>query len=400
MSWREELQEASFRGAKFGVDQASTGFGRRNILHQYPQRDTPFSEDLGKQARNISITAFVIGDNYVQAKADLMRAIEEKNTPGTLIHPTLGAMQVIPVSCRNRFSNTQGGIEFFELTFSEAGENQFPNRSFNTRSKVMVSALASRSTVQNQLANVFKTSKLPQFISDDVFAQATELKDLILDKMTTNQIKPIEQGKMKESLDKFEATVTANIADPAVIASTFDDLVYRIENLYNDALEAFSLFKALLVYGDTLDPIPQTTASRIQQKINRDSLIRLTHRAALIGMAVTATRIDFVSYNDAVSLRNELADLLDVEILATGETNEDDSLIKIEQLRADMVADITTRGGSLRRIKRITLDASAPSLVIAYDFYDDAAFDAEINARNNLRRPLFTPAGQEIEVLL
>ena len=40
-SFFNNLREASFRGARFEVDDVEASGGRRVVLHEYPLRDTP-----------------------------------------------------------------------------------------------------------------------------------------------------------------------------------------------------------------------------------------------------------------------------------------------------------------------------------------------------------------------
>ncbi|MNN99925.1 hypothetical protein D3C81_2196910 [compost metagenome] len=49
--WRDRKQGASFRGVPFLVDTDSVPVGRRTQLHEFPQRDQPFVEDLGRRTR-------------------------------------------------------------------------------------------------------------------------------------------------------------------------------------------------------------------------------------------------------------------------------------------------------------------------------------------------------------
>lgn len=48
MTWKDRLQDASFRGVPFKVEEESAGTGRRVETHEYPNRDKPYTEDLGK----------------------------------------------------------------------------------------------------------------------------------------------------------------------------------------------------------------------------------------------------------------------------------------------------------------------------------------------------------------
>ena len=70
-AWRERLLSASFRGVEFGVTKASDDVGRRTVRHDYPQRDDPYVEDLGRAPRVISLTGFVLGEDYMTRRDDL-----------------------------------------------------------------------------------------------------------------------------------------------------------------------------------------------------------------------------------------------------------------------------------------------------------------------------------------
>lgn len=140
MSWFQNLQAASFRGVPFGVLTSDGRFGRRLAVHEYPYRDKPYVEDLGRATRRIGITGFLIessliyGGGEVIAQREQMIAAAETSGPGKLVHPTLGELQV---SCESLAVNErweQG--RFFELGFSfyEAGERVFPTITGDTGS--------------------------------------------------------------------------------------------------------------------------------------------------------------------------------------------------------------------------------------------------------------------------
>ena len=93
MSWREKLRPASFRGVPFFVDDTSTSTGRKIQLHEYPKRDLPYSEDLGKVSKSYAIRAFVVGEDCFEQRDALLDALEQEGS-GTLVHPTLGTINV------------------------------------------------------------------------------------------------------------------------------------------------------------------------------------------------------------------------------------------------------------------------------------------------------------------
>ena len=92
MTWKDRLQDASFRGVPFKVEEESAGTGRRVETHEYPNRDKPYTEDLGKVTFRPSITAYVVGDDCFDQRDRLIEALN-KPGPGTLVHPTYGEVR-------------------------------------------------------------------------------------------------------------------------------------------------------------------------------------------------------------------------------------------------------------------------------------------------------------------
>jgi prophage DNA circulation protein len=75
----------------FAVRRSDAQVGRRTVQHEYPQRDTPFAEDMGRAARRFSLDAYVLGPDYDQARDRLIDALEARG-PGLLHRSTAGAL--------------------------------------------------------------------------------------------------------------------------------------------------------------------------------------------------------------------------------------------------------------------------------------------------------------------
>lgn len=125
--WRQLLVPAFFRMAPFHVDVNSRQSGRRTVLHEFPKRDTPYAEDMGRKARSFPVTGYVIGPDY-QIWRELLVAALEMEGPGLLILPTLLQRDTILVQPRDytvRETRQQGGMAEFEMNFVESGESLF-----------------------------------------------------------------------------------------------------------------------------------------------------------------------------------------------------------------------------------------------------------------------------------
>ncbi len=399
MSWQQQLKQASFRGVPFFVDTSGMPFGRRNIGHEYPYRDVPYSEDLGKKARSFSIQAYLLGDDYLDQMDRLVEAIEGSDQPGTLIHPTKGTMLVVPGECSRQFSKDAGGIEYLELNFKQAGQNQYPEKSLTSASKVKETATTAREALTNVFSSVFDASSKPQYIPDD----AATVSDSFVSK-----VQSLLQGATPTT-DGAAAIITAlqpliddaptMLQTAATWASQIQTVVVAIRDGFTDPRNAYTVNKGLLTFGDTFTPIIEVTSNRTLQKVNRDAQTSLVRSQALTAMAESTSDMTFDSYNTAVAYRDQLSTAIDDEVLILGNTDNDQAVLALEELRADMVGDITARSANLKRVKTIQRNETVPAVVLAYDLFGTTEQESDIITRNNIKRPGSLPAGVPIEVL-
>jgi len=119
MSWRDGLQKASFRGVTFLTGRPELETGRRVALHEYPKKDEPRAEDMGRKARVFAFEAFVLGDDYISQARALLAACETKDA-GRLVHPSWGATMALCTACHmTEDFATAGRMASFALTFQE-----------------------------------------------------------------------------------------------------------------------------------------------------------------------------------------------------------------------------------------------------------------------------------------
>ena len=114
MSWREQYQPGRYRGAVFYTERSDRRGGRRLALHEYPARDIPFAEDLGRRARRFELDLFVLGDDYMAARDALLTALEAEG-PATLQHPYYGACRASVEQYRVNESTANGGLATFSV---------------------------------------------------------------------------------------------------------------------------------------------------------------------------------------------------------------------------------------------------------------------------------------------
>lgn len=121
--WRHRLVPARYGNANFHVEEQSRESGRRVVLHEYPKRDKPYAEDMGRIARRYQMTGYLIAPNYNVAK-DILIAQLENSEGAELVDPYRPRDTPLMCICENyRVIETRerGGFCTFEMRFVEIG---------------------------------------------------------------------------------------------------------------------------------------------------------------------------------------------------------------------------------------------------------------------------------------
>lgn len=143
--WRARLRPASFRGVPFHVEVGGRSAGRRLAFHEYPKRDTPYTEDLGRRGLAIPVTGYCIGPYFLDERDELLDALDAEGA-GTLVHPTLGEFLVKVGPCASQERRERGGYVEFEMQFFEAGDDDAFDVEDDTQDQVRAQASAAGST--------------------------------------------------------------------------------------------------------------------------------------------------------------------------------------------------------------------------------------------------------------
>ena len=168
-------------------------------------------------------------------------------------------------------------------------------------------------------------------------------------------------------------------------------------------------------YGGTLVPIAITTAARARQSANRVAMVNMIRFSAITTAAKMAIRIDYSSYDSTIEILNEIVDVLDDQLIKLGNDAavtdyseysisiaDPDGYQALASLRAVFVKSMIGTGASLARIVEYDVPPVVfPSLVLAYDKYEDITREQEVIDRNVpfVKHPGFLPNGQALEIL-
>jgi prophage DNA circulation protein len=150
--WRDDLVPASYDGNEFFVDVGSREGGRRLVVHQFPKKDDPYTEDMGRRATEFTVRGYCIQSStrpdYRPARNALQQRLDEGGY-GTLQLPTMRPMKVACRQYRLTEEERLGGYCVFDMNFVEAGVSPFkPTASAQqqllTKAAIMQSSTVSR----------------------------------------------------------------------------------------------------------------------------------------------------------------------------------------------------------------------------------------------------------------
>lgn len=122
--WRDALLPASFDHNEFFVDVGGREGGQRLVIHEFPKRDTPYTENMGRRYIAFNVRAYCIQsaiERDYRPKRDALQRRLDEGTAGNLQLPTMQPMKVICQRYRLQEEERLGGYCVFDIQFVEAG---------------------------------------------------------------------------------------------------------------------------------------------------------------------------------------------------------------------------------------------------------------------------------------
>lgn len=388
-----ELRPASFRGVPFQVDASEPSFGRRVQVHEYPQRDKPYVEDLGRGTRDIPIIGFVVGEDYIAQAQALIGALEEAG-PGTLSHPWLGEMRVSLRELARVSFNRELGQARIQMLFVESGELTFPSSEASTQAAARKAASKLEAASVQSFAERFGVKGFQDFVA----AAASGNLGKMLGIVGLSDV-----GKalgFANSLTKTISTAIALISNPQSLGYTVMG-AFGLSGLATTSAAWSNIARQLSRVGQSPSLKHKTsatasTAARRQINANTNAVSALSRQAmlvqaigasSLVGSAVDTTARPTVAYQDMVGVRDDVLAAIDRELLVA-----DDAVYEaLMAARAAVWSDLTERARNSARLTTHQAPETVPALALAYDLYENAERDAELVSRNTIRHPGFVP---------
>lgn len=423
MAWKDRLQDASFRGVPFKVEEESSGVGRRVETHEYPNRDKPYTEDLGKVSFRPSLTAYVVGEDCFDQRDRLIEALN-KSGPGSLVHPVYGEMSVcVDGEVRVSTSRNEGRVVRFDLKFVEAGELSYPTAGAATAQNLTSSCSALDDCISSSFSD-FSIEGVADFVQNDVISNATSMLGYVSGAMK------VVDSAVSDAARLLQGDISVLLPPPSSGKTFVDELqkMWRAGNrLYGNSGDLFTMIKTFsgVSLGSDLQPRgvwktdSVTTRTTTQQSNAVASAIRTT---AISEAAHTVTRLsapapaptasqpdtgwpvvthpalnttpeepvvtDLPTWEQLVDIRDTLNVAIDKEM---ARTTDDRLFLALRRVKTDLNTDMKTRLEQVQKtVQRVPAEVT-PALVLAASWFDNAARESDIIRRNAISHPGFVP---------
>mgnify|MGYP005930816313 FL=1 len=426
-SWRENLRPASFRGVPFLVDESHVVIGRRVVLHEYPLRDKPYAEDLGKKAQVMRFSAYVIGSDYMDKRDALIEALELEGA-GELIHPYFGSKTVTATEDIEIVESHEfGGMARFSLSFVEAGEQIFPDQSTDVDAKLEEKRQTFADKLKGWFSETFNVEGLNDYVSQDALDAVNEV--LALGSMALGSLAWIRStvgsdlsGLLPENLLNSLAgkvPLAAGLAALIDQATVLDDLIdFRLPGGVSNPDRTVSGGSgggsggggSSSGSGGSSSGAASTvvkTTDRIAIETNREALNLFIQGCVIsrqISEAVVPEKLG--TAEGAQEAKQWIVERCDELIFneTFGSSDGGEALQALIDLRDTALEVIDAETPKLPRIETVRLRQDLPSVVVAHRLYGDRwyteSLDQELVTRNAVRRPLMMPADVELEAVI
>jgi len=375
--WFRSLVDASFRGIPFKVTQQTREGGIRGADHEYYGRDEGNTENAGNKIERFSFDAYVVGDDYHLGTQDLIVALQ--SGAGLLIHPRWGERQCI---CRSwtiaEGLGTQGEARF-SLSFTEdlasAGLIWFESEDaiVDTKADELTTLASAEFTAAYSVET--EPGVAQESAGLDLLSRISDIRSA----MRTPRKATIEDPTALQSALASQAALASTPYAMATVAILSNHLaaIQAIGDL--GVLIALARLRRSVLIPDAASMPTNPTEATIAS--NADATSALIQRVALAEAIKAAKNTDFVVYDEAIAVRDELSELADAE----GDTPIDRIVYRtlIDGANA-LYGWLTSFAEDLAELRDLEIGSVTSSLEIAWDLYADAERAEEIQDRNGI----------------
>lgn len=304
MGFEDKYHPASFRKVDFLMESESVRRGKKYTLHEYPNSDVRYVEELGSAPPEFTVRGIVHGADAINQRYRLEIALEKKEL-GLLVHPIYGKLNVMALDFTVSSDQRNIGVHTFDMKFSQSLENITPTPSAPTASELSGKGKDYRNLIDQKIAEYYNDPSSP-YNYNKIIETTRNVLDEVNDKI---RVVVDLSSDGAAAFDRSYRSITNGITR---IVSSAQDLQDNLSVFYEAAFDAPAFIEQLSAAWDNLLEYPLGLAetapiTREQEERQQNDLTVIEHMklTALVGSYESKVHKDYDT-DDDLTLDREL----------------------------------------------------------------------------------------------
>lgn len=424
MTWTNNLLIASFHGIEFDIVSIDDNAPRALARHSYPYQDGADVEDMGRDARRISVQAIFFGEDYEVRLQAFIKALEKRGSD-VLVHPVFGKIAHVQVV---EYHVHHDGENRDQCTISIEFEESVPAQPFFSRQLASQKAdaidTAATSTVAASAGVLVGQFNMLTALADtgalNALARLNALRGQAV--MLLTNLNAEVRGIVSSIADPIRSAI-GFVADVTALTQSLIDIVPNdLGFLQNYAQSVFGRVDRLLspsivsatsiaASGSGGSVVSATTYPVSTAQLTADTQVLITHiavqraviKSQVVGLVLASESIEpTLTPQQVESLVTVVRAAISDAIAAARVRYGIDDCRRITEPLKTLALTVQESGRAviLARSPLIArvIDAPAPLRLLAHRWYGDHTRSLELLRLNNLRMPNALNTGDVLNV--
>jgi len=385
------LWPASYKGVPFRVEQDSIDDGRRLAVHEFPHRDDPFVEDMGRKAGAFEITAYVVGEAST-GQAGAIKALALQKGAGPLVMPLDGVMSAHLKEVKRAWSKDKLGYVAFTLSFVREGAKSALVSVASLAQLVFDAADAAVSALAGFALRI-ETDGAPAIVGE---AGVSELAALPVALESARVAAPVDpEASRTIFLALADRLAAAPAARDALAADWFIAAAQDVRDLA-DAIEPVAADRALVDVAAGFPELPTGglyigPTINLRAAANVSEARRFSRAAVMIARAEAMARRTFADRPAAMAARAGIFAAFAAELNAAADQRDDDTYAALGAARGALADWFAETIVDLKPIVLARLPGHMPAHVVAWRLYGAVDRVDDLVSRNRVKHPGYLP---------
>ena len=400
-----QIIDGSFKGIPIRIETGSVTGGRKNVKHEFPNRDTQTIEDLGLRPRTYNLQIIIapltvveggitkVNQGYFEYRDALIAAIEDKGT-GELIHPLYGRIENVVATTYSITENfTTFGDTRISVVFEINNDTGIPRRTTTALSQLTRANAAVVDSVSNDIIDNYLVLTKFKDNFGDAADKINEMIDAVVDSTSFIGAAADEINEFNSFIGGLSTSVNSLVTNPSALALGITNMLSNVNGLFGTVENTAKAFAGLFGFGNNdEDDILPTTAGRIQRIQNR-AVLNGAMNASSLGYAYV--NVSQIAFNNVREIE-EAADDLEVQfqrVVTSGASDE--AISSVTDMRVIVQQFFDEQKTIAKQIIEVNT-YTTPARVLSYQYYGESESADDIISLNNISDVSFVDGTVEI----